>query len=189
MTSYAPLGYPSTYNPSGCDVTLTFDSPENMGRYSANYDHGTGSTYGDRLKAWFVDALGSPMSFYTTDLDLDTGLPTANRDIAGAQTSYEYDSMARLRWEEPQASNPTGGAWVEHQYFNWSTSDDARVENYYRPNGSTTGVLARDSLRLGDFGQPFRAKTLLASGSWNQKKTMFSVLGFPRWVPVDPGRL
>ena len=147
---------------------------------------------GARQTSRYSNGSGVPLSFYTLDLDIDfnTGLASASHGAsggpkgepgydAGIVTNYEYDKLGRLLWEKPVSGH---GAWIEHQYPVRSSSDYARVETFQRQNGSTTSVLARESLRFDDFARPFLAKQLLRSGAWNQRKTTYNALGWKVWV-------
>jgi hypothetical protein len=115
---------------------------------------------GSLKTARYVDGSGNPLSFYVDarGIDHNTGFISASRDSAGIQTGYEYDAMGRLKWEKPTTGN---GAFVEHQYVPWSTSDWARVETCTKPNGTATvcspssDSLTRSALRFDGLGRPF----------------------------------
>ncbi len=137
--------------------------------------------YGALKSSRYVDAAGAALSFSLVDraIDPNTGYVRASRDTAGIQTDFEYDTSGRLTWERPSAGH---GAWIEHRYFRRGSLDYARVETYRRPNGSTSGVLARESLRFDDLGRPFLEKRLLADGTWAQRKTVWDAMGRKVWV-------
>ncbi len=141
--------------------------------------------YGSLKSSRYYDASGVALSFYSLDLDIDpyTGLPSATRDGAGIKTDLVYDSMGRLTWEKPAAV--PGGAFVEHQYIPWSTSDAAHVEDCAKPNGtpqstpcSASDSLTRASMRFDGLGRPYLAAKKLPDSSWNQQKTYRNGMGW-----------
>ncbi|MCU0292118.1 MAG: hypothetical protein MUF10_09035, partial [Thermoanaerobaculaceae bacterium] len=152
----------------------------------------------------YVDGSGQALSFKSLDLDIDrnTGFPSASRDSAGIKTNYVYDSMARLTWVRPASGH---GAYVEHQYLPWSTSDAARIESCAKANGTTTPCtastdsLTRSSVRFDDLGRPNLEKTRLPSVTggltagfapyevgmsedWTQRKATFGAAGWVHWT-------
>ena len=133
--------------------------------------------YGSRRTSRSVDATGTPLSFYTLDLDIDrnTGLPSASRDTAGIQTDFTYDGLERLTWEKPATGQ---GAWVQYVYSAASGSSFAKVDVYRRPNNSTTGVLAREAYGYDGMGRATREYHLLPSGLWNQRFTTSNAMGW-----------
>jgi RHS repeat-associated protein len=132
--------------------------------------------YGTMKSSRYYDTGDVALSFYSLDLDIDanTGFPSASRDTSGIQTSYVYDGLSRLTWEKPAAGQ---GAYIEHQYFPYSTSNPARIEDCAKANGVTTGCspssdsLWRTALRFDGLARPFLAARLLPTGTWNQQKT------------------
>jgi RHS repeat-associated protein len=157
-----------------CDALLE------TGAYEYRIDHQY--DYGTLKKSQYYTTGGSPFTFLSVDrdIDLNTGLVKKSRDVAGIETAYTYDALGRMTWAKPTTGN---GAWVENAYVPYG-ADYARVETYQRPNGSTTGVLARRSLRFDHLGRPFLEKQLLPDSScgtppcWNQRKTVLNGQGW-----------
>jgi hypothetical protein len=126
----------------------------------------------------YYDAGGAALSFYSLDLDIDqrTGLPSASRDTAGIQTNLEYDAIGRPRWRKPATGH---GAWVETTYTVASPPGvKAEVKVYWRPNGSTSGVLAREAFKYEDFGRLAIEHRLLYDGTWNQRLSEYNAMGW-----------
>jgi RHS repeat-associated protein len=145
--------------------------------------------YGSLKTSRYVDAAGTPLSYYMVDVDLDasTGLVSTSRDSAGLATDYLYDSMGRLTWEKPRTTPVNGGSWAQHCYFKYvavPTETPARVDNYWWPNGVTqpcltyTGNLRREALDVDGFGRPWREYRKLFDGGWGQRLTTYNGLGW-----------
>ena len=137
--------------------------------------------YGALARSQYKDAAGGTtggLGFYTVDVDVDlsTGLPTRSRDVAGIYTDLEFDTLGRITWTKPQAGH---GAWTQYDYRLAANlaSGRAQVAVYQRPNGSTTGVLARNSVEYDGLGRVYRENQLLADNWWNTTDTRYDHAG------------
>ncbi len=149
--------------------------------------------YGVRRTSRYVDSAGTPLSFYTLDLDIDqntglasasyqasTGTKTQGDYVAGIKTQFVYDALGRLTWEKPDSGH---GAYVHHQYLKYNTcAAPARVESCTKPNGTTTECvdtaascnpladsLTRTAVHFDVLGRVFGEFTKYTSSLWNQR--------------------
>lgn len=177
-----------------CSVTLPSTTV-----YQINHTYANGGLATSR----YASADGSGFGAYVVDqtVDLSTGLVSSSRTATGpGQTglgvSHTYDTMNRRLLETPDQ-----GACQSHVHHKWvsGTGDDnaARVENYTCKSGQCTSsgctsgnILARSSTRFDGFGRAYLERSLLASGSWNQRYTRFDAMGrttsVSEWIPYSP---
>jgi YD repeat-containing protein len=115
----------------------------------------------------------------TLDLTIDTntGLPSASRDPAGLETTYQYDLQGRVTTE-----TPPGQAWTEYVYK--PTDNPPSVSIGQRPNGSGTTAtpIAEQRLYFDGLGRLKESRTRMpdsASGNaqWTVTQTTHDAFG------------
>jgi YD repeat-containing protein len=127
----------------------------------------------------YLEAGGSPLPFRSVDRDIDpnTALPAASRDVSGLATTYEYDLRGRQTWQRPETRHgayiqrvydaPTGGSqWV----------DGPKTTTHRRPNGGGA-PLTTEVTWLDVFGNLSGEQTLLPDGSRSRKRYEHDALG------------
>ena len=153
-------------------------------RTDHTYEHGALKTSQHKDTA---GGTAGGLDFYVVDNDIDQSTAlisavrtasgsTAGTATAGFYTSYHFDALGRLTWIMPQAGH---GAWTQYDYRQAANlnSGRAQVAVYRRPNGSTTGVLARNSIEYDGLGRIYRENELTADGWWNTKDTRYDHAG------------
>lgn len=118
------------------------------------------------------------VTFYSVNrtIDASTGLPWKSTDTAGLTTTFDYDAMGRLTWEQPAAGH---GGWTEYVYSPAvSASDLADVLIRRRANGSTTAaVLAQSQILFDAQGRVWKERRLLPDGTWSVRETLYDAAG------------
>jgi RHS repeat-associated protein len=142
-------------------------------------DHVT--QFGVRKTSTYINSAGAPLSFKSLDLTIDpsTGLPNANRDSAGKQTTFSYDTLGRLTTIDPTddlltissyctaTSVPTCGSGVRAQ---------AIMARRATVNG--TDVTA-SRLRFDDWGRLINeAQRMPPAGNFESRSFSYNVLGW-----------
>lgn len=120
----------------------------------------------------------SGATFKHLDRTIDvSGLVKSVRDTAGIQTNFEYDSAGRRTWEKP--ANGHDG-WVDYVHTNaTSPSALASVQVRRRGNGGAgSGTVLANELYVWDaLGRLERVQTLLPSGQWSKRITLYDGAG------------
>lgn len=112
-----PAGDPCAATPAATeyqiDHTFTFDPSGVPVRHTANY---------------------KGMPFFITDQDMDrnTGVVSASRDVSGVQTDYKYDGVGR-----PTEVRPAGQPWTLNEYTNASATAPANMRVTTRAYGAS----------------------------------------------------
>ena len=167
---------------------------------SATYRIAHTYQFGSRRTSRYLESNGTPVSFYSLDLDIDqrTGLPAATYSastgtktqgdyVTGVRTQLVYDSMGRLTWEKPDSGH---GAYVHHQYLKVGTcSGPAKVETCTKANGTTTECvdtasecwpvadsLTRSAAHFDVLGRLVGEYTKYTGTSWNQRLTVYDAM-------------
>jgi hypothetical protein len=149
-----------------CD--LTPPSPDDY-----RLEHRYNDAYGVRRQTEYYTSGSGSMGFKTLDLTIDagTGLPSASRDTAQVQTTYEYDAMGRLLW-----AKPAEGAWTRYAWF--PNASPPRVEIDTVPNGQPGGTpLTQARIHFDGFGRPWRDFQKTPAG-WTMVETDFNAMGW-----------
>lgn len=121
------------------------------------------------------------VTHYDLDLTIDssTGLPSASRDVAGIETSFNYDTSGRLLSSRAESGQ---GPWT---FYTWvratSSSAPARVSIDVRNNAGATN-LARTQQRWDAFGRPARHLAMGADGVWTSVVTTYNAMGWKHAV-------
>ena len=117
-------------------------------------------------------------TFKHLDRTIDvSGLVQSVRDSAGIQTVFEYDSAGRRIWEKPATGHD---GWVEYVHTNaTSATAPATVQVRRRGNGSAgSGTVLANQLYVWDaLGRLERVQTLLPSGQWSKRITLYDGAG------------
>jgi RHS repeat-associated protein len=126
----------------------------------------------------WVDAAGSPLSFFAVDRTIDaaTGLVASATDPAGLTTSFEHDALGRLVWEKPPAGH---GGWTEYVWSRaQSAADLAGVLVRRRADGSETApVLAEEQVKFDALGRVWREEEKLPGGAWTAVENRYDGMG------------
>jgi RHS repeat-associated protein len=119
----------------------------------------------------------SGATFKHLDRTVDvSGLVRSVRDSAGIQTDFEYDTAGRRTWEKPAAGHD---GWVEYVHVNATSATAlANVQVRRRGNGSgSVNVLANELYVWDALGRLHQEQTLLPSGSWSKRITLYDGMG------------
>jgi RHS repeat-associated protein len=120
---------------------------------------------------------GASIGFESEDYDINcrTGLPSASRDTAGLQTSFEYDEMGRVTFVKPAAGH---GSWTEVQYTRATAANAlAKAVILQRPNGGGT-ALAESVLKFDAFGRVGEEQRRSAAGSLVGRTLTYNAMGW-----------
>lgn len=132
--------------------------------------------YGVRAASWYV---GSSVNFRSLDLDVDknTGLPSARRDVAGMETTLSYDSMGRLTREQPE---PGGGAQVRYGYrvATGSTRDTAKAIFVQDWTNDGSERLSRKISYFDGFDRRFLHREELDATRWTNRMRQYNAAGW-----------
>jgi YD repeat-containing protein len=116
--------------------------------------------------------------FYSVNraIDASTGLPWTSTNSAGLTTTFDYDAMDRLTWEQPASGH---GGWTEYVYSPAiSATDLADVLIRRRANGSTTAaVLSQSQILFDAQGRVWKERRLLPDGTWSVRETLYDAAG------------
>ncbi len=128
---------------------------------------------------------GTPMPFYTYDVDLDpsTGKVLTSRDASGLATTYQYDTAGRVWKVIPQE-----GARTVYTYTAASGTTPASVHVARKTNdGSAT--LQQGKTELDAFGRPSRRLQLQPGNGWVEQQILYNARGWTVSTSVlgDPG--
>ena len=183
MTSEQSFGGDGANLGSGGLCTLAL--PANTYRIDHTYQYGSLQT------SRYVDAAGTPLSFYLADHDIDfnTGLIASSHGSsggtkgqggydAGLVTDFTYDGLGRMTWAKPRSTPVNGGAWTNYVYTPVIGTTPAKVSIYQYPNNSTSGALSQQEYSYDGFGRVIKQRQLLASGAWNQRLTTYNSSGW-----------
>ncbi len=160
---------------AGCGIPLPLPS-----YWKTNdYDPQSGGLVRTRART----PTGGFASFYSYDVDLDpwTGWVAHQRDTAGFQVTYDYDSAGRVKSIIPQS-----GARTDFTYTNRPTANETKVNTQRRSASGT--VLAESEVILDDLGRPWRQRSRLPGGIWSEQETLTNARGWMTSVS-EPGDL
>ncbi len=134
--------------------------------------------YGSLATSRYVDGNGVPLSFFSTDRDIDrnTGLTIRSRDTAGIVTHYEYDALGRLTLVRPEAGH---GGVTKSIYTQGTSSAPPRVDIEQWNNAMNTLLARRQSVQDA-FGRPWKEKATFPGyfgAEWSTTETTLDALG------------
>ncbi|HEX6898758.1 MAG TPA: hypothetical protein VF789_03550 [Thermoanaerobaculia bacterium] len=134
--------------------------------------------YGSLSRETDLDAGGSLLSFHRVDRDIDddTGLTAAERDVAGLATVFQYDLLGRETWRKPAEDS-----WVQsvHDAPNGGSAWNSgpRTTVYYRPNGG--GAALQSAILLHDvFGRRTGEWTSQPGATYTGRLWQYNAQGF-----------
>jgi YD repeat-containing protein len=120
--------------------------------------------------------LGFPNALDLT-IDANSGFPSASKDPAGLQTTYQYDSLGRLTTD-----TPPGLAWTEYAYSPTATPPGVAIRQ--RPNGTsaTATPITERRLYFDGIGRPIESRTRMPDAAdstqqWAVTQTTYDALG------------
>ncbi|MEM6454646.1 MAG: RHS repeat domain-containing protein, partial [Acidobacteriota bacterium] len=143
VTASLPAGEPPQYqNPFKNLPQHVLDELAAGGEVTIDHEY----QHGVRTKSTYRGA-----DWHLLDRTVDpSGVVLSERDAAGLEIAYEYDSLHRVTAVKPSAAH--GGAWVQIRHSIVDTGP--RMELFYRPNGSMTATpIAREELYFDGFGR------------------------------------
>jgi YD repeat-containing protein len=149
-----------------CDPLLLTSVPKY--RIDQTYAFGTLAT-----ARYFDTTSQTPLPFLSTDNDIDkaTGLALFSRDSAGVSTTYDYDTLGRLKSMTP----PLGSVATSYTYTNASPGVNPSVSIL---RTSLTGVGAIQQTMEFDFlGRKILESKLMPDGSLARRQTTYDIAG------------
>lgn len=120
--------------------------------------------------------------FLDREIDSNTGLPSAVRDVATLETVLIYDSLGRLSQVKPNAGN--GAAWEEFTHSLAQGGDPfvgAKVFHKVYQNGAFVTVLLDEKAEFDDFGRIHRESRKRGSG-YDSRFTFYNQNGWKTFV-------
>lgn len=120
---------------------------------------------------------GANYKLLDNDVDCRTGLVVSARDVAGNETSYDYDNMSRLTHIKRQQ-----GSYTQVDYtvvLGGSRAGSPSVRLYSRANGSLSGAALEEKEYVYDqLGRLTREREKLANGTFRSRDTTYNGLGW-----------
>lgn len=156
--------------PSGPDDTLcgSADSPPETADYSLTH------TYTAGLRATSKYS-GSDFLSLNRQIHAASSTISSSTDSAGFVTSYTYDTSFRLT-----SVAPPDVAETTYEYLNAESGSDwkpARVKSTMTSSDSDLGSIESE-YQYDGMGRLWRAKKLMADGSWSVRETLRNALGW-----------
>lgn len=139
-------------------------------------------------RATYLDASGGVLSTHEVDRDIDssTGLTAAERDSAGLETAYFYDTSGQLTSTRPEAGH---GAWLFTSRFppSGNSGGSVRVERAASGGGAP---LAVEEFELDNFERKVRHTRAMPGGTSSDRRWEYDAMGrvakFFDWGAANP---
>ena len=121
----------------------------------------------------------STINILNLTIDAKAGLPSAETDVSGITTTFDYDSMLRLQWEKPQSGH---GPWRQYLVTNATSSAHAAADVISYSNGSTSNEITHQHIIYDAFGRVLRDLLRLPAvpgedEQWSVRDVTYDVAG------------
>ena len=131
-----------------------------------------------RTSQWKTSTGGTTgaLGFFTSDVTIDrnSGLARSTRDVAGLETTYDFDLLGRLESIQPSAASQA--AWEQFVYQP-AAGDFARVTRTAYENGGFSSLLRQERWRFDGLGRIRREERLALDGLFHERYSFYDDAG------------